>query len=39
MEDVFLINLKYVVECLMNEDDTTKAAGHRLYDIKADHIM
>ena len=41
------MNLKFVADKILNSedsvitvglDDTTKAAGHRLYDIKTDHI-
>ena len=42
------MNLKFVADKILNSedfvitvglaDDTTKAAGHRLYDIKIDHI-
>jgi hypothetical protein len=47
LEDAYLLNLKHVANYLTNKDanvvtvgfnDTTKAAGHKLYDIKADHI-
>ena len=42
------MSLKYVAEKIINEgdnsvitvglDDTSKAAGHRMYDVKTDHI-
>ena len=47
LEDAYLLNLKRVANYLTNKednvitvglDDTTKAAGHKLFDIKADHI-
>ena len=47
VDDASLLNLKYVADKILQSedstitvglDDTTKAAGHRLYDIKTDHI-
>ena len=47
LEDASLLNLHMVGEMMLNKgdnvvtvglDDTTKAAGHKLYDIKTDHI-
>ena len=47
MQDAYLLNMKHVASYLTNKDDnvitvglddTTKAAGHKMYDIKADHI-
>jgi len=47
MEDASYMNLKMVAEVMLNKedqvvtvgvDDTTKAAGRRLYDVKTDHI-
>lgn len=47
LEDAYLLNLKHVAGYLTKKDanvvtvgldDTTKAAGHKLNDIKADHI-
>ena len=47
LEDASYLNLKVVAEHLLNKDekvitvgldDTTKAGGHKLYDVKADHI-
>ena len=47
LDDAHILNLKLVAEYLVNKDeqtvitvgtdDTTKAAGHKLYDIKTDH--
>ena len=46
-QDAYLLNLKHVASYLTNKgdniitvglDDTTKAAGHKMYDIKTDHI-
>ena len=47
LEDASYMSLKYVAQLLLNNDelvitigldDTTKAAGHKSYDIKTDHI-
>ena len=47
LEDACFLNLRMVGESILNKkenvvtiglDDTKKAAGHKLYDIKADHI-
>ena len=47
VDDASLLNLKYVADKILNSQDstvtvglydTTNAAGHRLYDIKTDHI-
>jgi len=47
VEDASYMNLKMVAEVMLNKedqvvtvgiDDTTKAAGRRLYDVKTDHI-
>ena len=47
LQDAYLLNIKHVAFYLTNKgdnvitvglDDTTKAAGHKMYDIKADHI-
>ena len=47
LEDASFMNLKYVAEQVLNNeesvvtvglDDTTKAAGHKNFDIKTDHI-
>ena len=47
LEDASYMNLKYVADTLMNKedsvitigtDDTTKAAGHKVFNVKADHI-
>ena len=47
LQDAYLLNMKHAVSYLTNKsnnvitvglDDTTKAAGHKMYDIKADHI-
>ena len=47
LQDAYLLNMKHVASYLTNKgdnvitvglDDTTKAAGHKMYDIKADHI-
>ena len=47
LQDAYLLNMKDVASYLTNKgdnvitvglDDTTKAAGHKMYDIKADHI-
>ena len=47
LQDAYLLNIKRVVSYLTNKgnnvitvglDDTTKAASHKMYDIKADHI-
>ena len=47
LEDASYMSLKYVAQQLLNNedyvvtvglDDTTKAAGHKTYDIKTDHI-
>ena len=47
LQDAYLLNMKHVASYLTNKgdnvitvglDDTTKAAGHIMYDIKADHI-
>lgn len=48
LEDAAVLSLKHVAETIIDEeeastitiglDDTTKAAGHRLYDVKTDHI-
>ena len=47
LEDASYMSLKYVAQQLLNNedsvitvglDDTTKAAGHKSYDIKTDHI-
>ena len=47
LQDAYLLNMKHVGSYLTNKgdnvitvglDDTTKAAGHKIYDIKADHI-
>ena len=47
LQDAYLLNIKHVASYLTNIgdnvitvgwDDTTKAAGHKMYNIKADHI-
>ena len=47
LQDAYLLNMKHVASYLTNKgdnvitvglDDTTKAAGHKMNDIKADHI-
>ena len=47
LQDAYLLNMKHVASYLTNKgesvaavalDDTTKAAGHKMYDVKADHI-
>ena len=47
LKDAYLLNMKHVASYLTNKgdnvitvglDDTTKAASHKMYDIKADHI-
>ena len=47
LQDAYLLNMRHVASYLTNEgdnvitvglDDTTKAAGRKMYDIKADHI-
>ena len=47
LQDAYLLNMKHVASYLTNKGDnvitvklgdTTKAAGHKMYDIKADHI-
>ena len=47
LEDASYLNLQMVAEHILDKkdniitvglDDTTKAAGHKLYDVKADHI-
>lgn len=47
LEDASYLNLEYVAQQLLNKDekvittgldDTTKAAGHRFFDVKTDHI-
>ena len=47
LEDASFMNLKFVADAFLNKedsiitvgtDDTTKAAGHKLYNVKADHI-
>ena len=47
LQDASYLGLEYVAQQILNKDDkivtiglddTTKAAGHRMYDVKADHI-
>ena len=47
LQDAYLLNVKHVASYLTNKgnnvitvglDDTTKATGHKMYDIKANHI-
>ena len=47
LQDAYLLNMEHVAAYLTDKDDnviaiglddTTKAAGHKMYDIKADHI-
>lgn len=47
LEDASYLNLRFAADQLINKgdntvtvgtDDTTKAAGHKMYDVKADHI-
>ena len=47
LEDAAMLNLKFVAENILNKednvvtvgiDDTSKAAGHKLYNVKADNI-
>ena len=47
LQNAYLLNMKHVASYLTNKgdnvitvglDDTTKAAGHKMYDIKADYI-
>ena len=47
LQDASYITLEYVAQQILSKedkvvtvglDDTTKAAGHRMYDVKADHI-
>ena len=47
LQDASYLSLEYVAQQILNKednvvtiglDDTTKAAGHRRYDVKADHI-
>ncbi len=47
LQDASYLSLEYVAKQILNKDDnvvtvglddTTKAAGHRLYDVKSDHI-
>ena len=47
LEDAAMLNLKFVADNILNKgenvvtvgvDDTSKAAGHKLYNVKADHI-
>ena len=48
LQDAYLLNMKHVASYLTNKgdnvitvglDDTTKAACHKMYDIRADHII
>ena len=47
LQDASYLSLEYIAQQILNKednivtvglDDTTKAAGHRCYDVKADHI-